>query len=76
MKNKNIIAAVLLAAFLTAIPLIVTVKAVRAQEEVQDTMGLSAKLDQILENQKAIAGQLDAIKQELNIVKIRITQQQ
>ena len=37
---------------------------------------ISKKLDDILANQQAILGELAAIKEELNIVKIRVTQQQ
>lgn len=37
---------------------------------------VSAKLDEILNNQKSIMQSLDSMKQELNIIKIRITQRQ
>ncbi len=36
----------------------------------------SGKLDQILNNQRSIMQSLESIKQELNIIKIRITQRQ
>lgn len=36
----------------------------------------SGRLDQILANQKSIMQSLESIKQELNIIKIRITQRQ
>ena len=38
--------------------------------------GLSSKLDQILSNQRSLMEQMDSLKQELNIIKIRVTQQQ
>ena len=37
---------------------------------------LAAKVDEILKNQRAILNGLEAIKQELNVIKIRITQAQ
>lgn len=37
---------------------------------------ISKKLDDVLKNQKAIMQDIALLKQELNIVKIRVTQQQ
>lgn len=76
MKYKNVIAMVILAALLAAIPFILTSKASCVQNDGQDNAALMAKLDQVIDGQKAIMSQLDAVKQELNIVKIRITQAQ
>ena len=43
-------------------------------QDKDNSSGLSAKLDEVLSNQKAIMQELDTIKKELNIIKIRITQ--
>jgi len=37
---------------------------------------LLRKLDEIVQSQKSILSGIEALKQELNIVKIRVTQQQ
>ncbi len=37
---------------------------------------LSSKLEEIADNQKRILAEIQAIKEELNIIKIRITQNQ
>lgn len=48
---------------------------IHAQGDSADS-GISGKLDEILKNQKTILQNLDSLKAELNIIKIRITQQQ
>lgn len=50
-------------------------KALRAETSGGDTE-LSRKLDNVLNNQKAILQGISELKQELYIIKIRITQQQ
>lgn len=77
MKSKSAISVVVLAALLVAaIPFIMTANTVRAQDGGQDTAALMAKLDQVLAGQREVMDQLAAMKQELNIIKIRITQAQ
>ena len=41
-----------------------------------DSSAVSQKLDQVLTNQKSIMDALASMKEELNIIKIRITQKQ
>jgi len=45
-----------------------------AQDEALDTAEISKKLDTVLENQKDMMADIKAMKEELNIVKIRVTQ--
>ena len=44
--------------------------------QAESDSSVSRKLDEILNNQKSILSGIDSLKEELNIVKIRITQQQ
>lgn len=47
-----------------------------AQNSADGDLSVMAKLDQILSNQKIIMADLATLKEELNIVKIRVTQSQ
>lgn len=76
MKKKNILVIVAAAVMIAAAPLFFAAKGTHAQEQGADQSIVLAKLDQVLESQKALMGQMDAMKQELNIIKVRITQQQ
>ena len=51
-------------------------KSLRAQSSSGPDADVVAKLDVVLENQKAILDNLASIKEDLRIIKIRITQQQ
>ena len=51
-------------------------KPLGAQSSSGPDAGVIAKLDTVLENQKAILDNLASIKEDLRIIKIRITQQQ
>lgn len=53
-------------------------RTMRAQDRTEADSGkeIMQKLDDVLANQKTILGNLANIKEELNIVKIRITQRQ
>ena len=75
MKTKNII--ITLAVFLTILVTLLTFtkSAVRAENTTDETE-ISVKIDEVLSNQKMILQGLASIKEELNIIKIRITQQQ
>ena len=54
----------------------VTNKPTHAQSSSGPDEAVLAKLDQILDYQKTILDQLASMKEELNTIKIRITQQQ
>jgi hypothetical protein len=69
--KKAVIAVLIMTALVTGIA-IFSDKTVRADSE----SALSKKIDEVLNNQKAILSGIDALKQELTIVKIRVTQQQ
>lgn len=47
-----------------------------AQDQAADQTGVLSKLDQVLNNQKIIMDEISSLRQELNIVKIRVTQSQ
>jgi hypothetical protein len=51
-------------------------KSLRAQSSSGPDADVIAKLDTVLGNQKAILDNLASIKEDLRIIKIRITQQQ
>lgn len=74
MKLSRVIVIVVLALFVT-LPLFLS-GTVNAQDETSVQGDISGKLDQILSNQKAIMDQIASVKQELSVVKIRVTQQQ
>ena len=51
-------------------------RALRAQSSSGPDAGVIAKLEAVLENQKTILDNLASMKEDLRIIKIRITQQQ
>lgn len=75
MNRKSILAVVVLTVIIAAVSFGFLAKVTHAQEQGADQVVL-AKLDQVLQGQKAIIDQMAALKQELNIIKIRITQAQ
>lgn len=56
--------------------IIIAARAAHGQAAEQASPDVSGKLDQVLSNQKSIMQSLESMKQELNIIKIRITQRQ
>ncbi len=73
MISKKALIGVVLALAVVSVPLMLN-KAAHAQPQGGDQYSFSSKLDQVLANQKTIMDQLSALKQELAIVKIRVTQ--
>lgn len=71
-KNK-IVAGLVVSVILISGLLVVAERGIGAEVETPD---ISSKLDEILGNQKTILQQLSSIKDELGIIKIRISQQQ
>jgi len=77
MKFGKMLAGIILALSIAAASFIFMAKGTHAEDQAVDQQAaVLAKLDQVLESQKAIMGQLDVMKQELNIIKVRITQAQ
>ncbi len=74
MKKLLLASAVLFA--VVVIPITVANRYTQVQAADMTSPDITAKLDQILNNQKSIMQTLDFLKQELNIIKIRITQRQ
>ncbi len=73
-KKKNVLG---IGVFLTVILILLMVTETRTQAQGQgETADISKKLDSIIENQKTILQGINSLKAELNIVKIRVTQQQ
>ena len=72
--RKTIIAFSIIIAVLATLSAI-TLRATHAQGSSMDPE-LSSRLNEILSNQRAIMADLAAMKEELNIVKIRVTQAQ
>lgn len=56
--------------------LVLTNRFIEAQDSTKTDEGMSNKLDEVLKNQKMILEDLASIKEELNIIKVRITQSQ
>lgn len=73
--TKSIIMTALIILIAISAILVFKIGATGAEEAV-DTSDISAKLDEVLKNQKAILSDMESIKAELGIIKIRITQQQ
>jgi peptidoglycan hydrolase CwlO-like protein len=48
--------------------------AAHAEDQNSDIAGILSRLDQVLANQKALMAEVDSVKQELNVIKIRVTQ--
>ena len=68
MKMNKILIIIMLSALL--------VVSAYAQDQNQDLTAISAKLDQILNNEKVLMDEIASMKQELNVIKIRVTQSQ
>ena len=75
MKSRKILIGITAASFLMMASMFINSK-ISAEDQGLDQGAIMAKLDQVLNNQKVIMDQISSMKQELNIVKIRITQTQ
>ena len=73
--RDNISRIVLSLGFLTAGLFLFEVKKSQGQEET-DSAAVSRKLEEVLGNQKTILAELSAIREEVRIIKIRVTQAQ
>lgn len=72
--KKSVILCLVTAALVSGI-ILFTDKVIMGADSGSDSV-ISAKLDEVLSNQKTIMSQMESLKQELSIIKIRITQQQ
>ncbi len=64
------------AVLLIAIIVIISMGLSYAEDQPANQPDASGKLDQILNNQRIIMDEISSLKQELNIIKIRVTQSQ
>ena len=76
MRGKKILTGIMLASVLIAAAAIFVNGRICAQDQMQDQSSILGKLDQILNNEKALMDQIASIRQELNIIKVRVTQSQ
>ena len=76
MRGKKILISIILASVLIAGASVFVKSRTHAQDQGIDQGNISAKLDQILNNEKALMDQIASMRQELNIIKIRVTQAQ
>ena len=74
MKFKKVLIGAILALALVSLPFVIT-KATHAQSQ-SNVDEMSAKLDKVLNNQKEILQGIAELKNEIYIIKIRVTQQQ
>ena len=75
MKFKKIIIGLVISFMVISVLLAITDRAIHAQGPNSDSE-FSKKLDDILKNQKEILQGIAAIKEELGVIKIRVTQNQ
>lgn len=76
MINIRRMTTVLAVVFLLAVTLLLVTGIDRQAQAAGSDGDISRKLDDIINNQKAMMQEMEAIRSELNIIKIRITQQQ
>ena len=74
MKFKKILIGIIIVSVLIAAASLFVNSKTHAQD--QDQSGIMSKLDQILNNEKLIMDQVMSMRQELNVIKIRVTQSQ
>ena len=74
MRFKKVFIGVIVLTVLVSLPFVLS-GALNAQEQSDQSM-IFTKLDQVLANQKAIMDQLAGMRQELSVIKIRVTQSQ
>jgi hypothetical protein len=76
MKLRVMLIGFLLAAVIIALPFLLT-KATCAEDQSASALNeIKGKLDQVLSGQRAIANDIASMKQEIDIIKIRVTQSQ
>ena len=75
MKLGRFLIVVVLVCVLLSLPLVLS-RITHAQDQAGNNPEILGKLDQILSGQKAIMDQMASMREELNIIKIRVTQQQ
>jgi hypothetical protein len=75
MEFKKMLIAVILISVLVSMPFVL-IKATHAENQPSGQDAVLDKLSQVLDNQRSIIQTLASIKEELNVVKIRVTQQQ
>ena len=73
---KKILTGILIGVIIAFGALILSDRATRAQDNEMPNTEFIKKLDDIIAMQKKMMDAITAMKQELNIVKIRVTQQQ
>ena len=73
---KTILAGIIIGIIIAGGALVLSDRTTKAQDGSMFGPEISKKLDQIVAKQKDIMDGINAIKQELNVVKIRVTQQQ
>ena len=75
MRNKKILIGVILVSVLVAASIFINGR-LQAQSQGTDDGTILSKLDQILNNERALMDQISSMRQELNVIKIRVTQSQ
>ena len=76
MRVRKIVISSIAAFFVILVLFVFSVKKMQAQESVSSGSGVYAKLQEIADTQKASLGEIRSIKEELSIIKVRVTQQQ
>lgn len=76
MKTRTIVSVLLIAGAISAGSLFIGERFMYAQGSSGTDQAILAKLDAALRNQSAILSDLASIKEELKIIKIRVTQSQ
>ena len=76
MRIRKILIGIMLASILIAAASMFVNSRTHAQDQTQDQSAMMSKLDQILNNEKVIMDEIASMRQELNIIKIRVTQSQ
>ena len=76
MKTRRAVAMVLISIIVVAAFLGMTGRAIHAQGSESSDPAVIAKLDAVLGNQKSIMESLAVIKEDLGIIKVRISQNQ
>ena len=73
---KKILVGVIIGIMVVGGTLLVSGRTIKAADEYMGGADFGKKLDEILKTEKKILDTVTALKEELNIVKIRVTQQQ
>lgn len=73
---KKIAVGIVISLVVIAVLLAATNKLPRAQAEEDKGAGIAAKMDEVLKAQQEVMNSLNDIKEELKIIKIRVTQMQ